>query len=611
MKTLAEEKSLEKRKEKLSVFDNIKYIGKEYLKFDKVLMILPIIKIPVTVVDSLLVIYLTRVVLDGLESGEDFLQLAIKIGLITAMMVLLRAVRIRINWAMDYRNYHANVSLFRNAVDDKSADMDYEVFVSPEGKNRFAKAIISVTGNYGSSVSDFYPSIVEFCTNIAGFLTYISIIMMLNPIIILLLLASYSVDSLIAFQIDQWIYKQKEERAKVKQKLDYVLNSSRDTSASKDIRLYQMSDWLYELSKRFGREHVRFEKAANKKRFLQMLLEAAILMVRNGAAYLYLVYVMFHESMTIGEFSMYLAAIMGFGNWLSGMIAQFERVMNSHREVIDYRDFIDMKDPSNRGEGQVREHPAEAVEMEFRDVSFAYPESNQITLEHINVKIKKGEKIAIVGVNGAGKTTFVKLMCGLLQPTKGTILLDGVDLKEYNRDYLYTMVATIFQDICFLPSTIAQNVALCEEEDIDDDRLWKSFELAGIKEKIMSLPEKENTHFVKTVFEDAVELSGGESQKVLLARAIYHNCPLLILDEPTVGIDPILRKKIWDEFYVLKSKGITIIVTTHVMDEAIKCDRLGLIYHGDIIACDAVGTLLARTKNNTIEELFLERGEMA
>lgn len=569
-------------KETFQLFRNIKYIFKEYFRFDKLLILLPAITIPVSVADSLLVIYLTKVVLDGVESKQAFVLMALRICLITASMMLLRGLRIRLGWAANYRNYKANLALFRRALDYKATDMDYEAFASPEGKNKYSKAVIAVVGNFGNSVGEFFPSIVQLATNAAGFAAFVAIIMTLNPWIVLLLLLSYSLDSIIAYKIDKSIYKLKDQRAAVRLKLDYILNTARDTAASKDIRLYSMNDWLYKLSKAFGNQHIGFEKKANRKSFLHMLLEAAIILVRDSAAYIYLVYKMLQGNMSIGDFSVYLAAILGFGNWLSGIIYQISNLLNSNREIIDFRSFVELQDSMNREAGAKRAEPASPLEIEFSKVSFSYPQSDKLILDQVSFTIHKGERIAIVGNNGAGKTTLVMLMCGLLRPTSGDIYLDGINIRDYNRDDCYEMISTIFQDMCFLPASIAKNVSLCEESELDRERLFRCFETAGIREKIEKLPKQEQTMLIKTVFDHATELSGGEKQKLLLARALYNNAPLLILDEPTAALDPIAENDIYMKYSQITENNTSIFIS-HRLSSTSFCDRILFLDSGAIV----------------------------
>ncbi len=222
----------------------------------------------------------------------------------------------------------------------------------------------------------------------------------------------------------------------------------------------------------------------------------------------------------------------------------------------------------------------------------------QKVLNNIDLQVKENEIFGLIGPSGAGKTTLIRLIIGAIGADSGEIKI---------MDYTIPNLKAL-NIIGYMP----QNDALYSDLSGFDNLMF----FGGMYQMSRGEMEKRAHEVLRLVELEAdakkkvVNYSGGMRKRLSLAVSLLHNPKVLILDEPTVGIDPILRKKIWDEFYELKKQGITIIVTTHVMDEAIKCDRLGLIYNGDIIACDTVSNLLAQTEHQTIEELFLRRGEI-
>lgn len=233
--------------------------------------------------------------------------------------------------------------------------------------------------------------------------------------------------------------------------------------------------------------------------------------------------------------------------------------------------------------------------VEVKGVTKAF--KKQQVLKNISLQINENEIFGLIGPSGAGKTTLIRLIIGAITADCGTIRIEDFTIPDLKA----------LDIIGYMP----QNDALYNDLSGYDNLMFfggmyrmKKAELKRRAEDVLKLVELERDGKKKVV-----NYSGGMKKRLSLAVALLHSPRVLILDEPTVGIDPILRRKIWDEFYELKKQGKTIIVTTHVMDEAIKCDRLGLIYHGDIIACDTVPVLLGRTENNSIEELFLERGD--
>ena len=226
--------------------------------------------------------------------------------------------------------------------------------------------------------------------------------------------------------------------------------------------------------------------------------------------------------------------------------------------------------------------PAGTCEIRFRHVGFRYPGAGQDTIGDLDFTIGKGEKVAIVGTNGAGKTTLVKLLCGLYAPTRGSILVDGTDIRDYNIDEYFGLYSVVFQDIYLMPTTIARNIALAEEGRIDRLRLERALALSGLAEKVESLPEKENTLLLKGIQEKGIELSGGERQKLALARALYKDGGIVVLDEPTAALDPIAESGIYQKYSELTA-GRTAIFISHRLASTRFCDSILVLEEGRIV----------------------------
>ena len=223
----------------------------------------------------------------------------------------------------------------------------------------------------------------------------------------------------------------------------------------------------------------------------------------------------------------------------------------------------------------------EFAELNLDHVSFSYPGGASV-LKDISLTIRRGERIALVGVNGAGKTTFVKLLCGIYEPDAGQILINGIDRNEFPRTEVYQLFSAIFQEQMILPFTVGENLALKRADEVDEKRAWAALERAGLKETFQDRKIGIKTYMTKTMMEDGVELSGGQQQRFLLARALYKDAPVLVLDEPTAALDPIAESEVYEQ-YDRYSSGKTAVFISHRLASTRFSDRIVLIENGRIL----------------------------
>jgi len=302
--------------------------------------------------------------------------------------------------------------------------------------------------------------------------------------------------------------------------------------------------------------------------------------------------------LSVDRFVLFFGVIAGFSIWISGLTNNWALVHRCSLIICDFRDYLEMPGRFNRGKGIPL--PAETSEIRFNNVSFGYTPDERI-IEKLNLTIKKGEKIAIVGKNGAGKTTLVKLLCGFYMPDEGEIFLDGKNIKEYNLDEYYTLFSAVFQDINFIPDSIRNNIIASDSENYDSERLNEVVELAGLKEKFDSLPDGLSSIMGKSIYDDAIELSGGQMQKLALARALYKNGKILVLDEPTAALDPIAESVMYEQYKEM-AKERTSIFISHRLASTRFCDRIILLDNGKILECGTHDELLSA--GGTYAEMF-------
>jgi ATP-binding cassette subfamily C protein len=287
---------------------------------------------------------------------------------------------------------------------------------------------------------------------------------------------------------------------------------------------------------------------------------------------------------------MYFAAIAGFAEWINRLIGDVAHIRAQNLDVCDFRKFIEQSEEETSDSLPL---PMGPYEIEFRGVSFRYPGSDIDIYKKLNLKIPMGQRLAIVGHNGAGKTTFVKLLCRLYDVTEGEILLNGINIKCFNKEEYLRLFSAVFQEIKILAFSAGENIALEEKENIDTDRLNQALEQAGVAEKIASLANGADTSLLKFLDDEGVELSGGENQKISIARALYKDGPILVLDEPTAALDALAEYQTYLNFNQMVGQK-TAIYISHRLASTIFCDTIAMFEQGEIIEYGSHAELLAK-----------------
>ncbi|MCD7807651.1 MAG: ABC transporter ATP-binding protein/permease [Lachnospiraceae bacterium] len=366
-------------------------------------------------------------------------------------------------------------------------------------------------------------------------------------------------------------------------KLSYLEESTMEPAAGKDIRLYHMSGWLMKKYRdnldEMNREYVR----VHNWYILTGTGDYLIDLLRNGLIYGYLLYAASCGKMTLAEFVLYFGFVTSFGQYFSLGLNKALSLGAAANVIGSLRKFFDTPEHRNEGETLSAEKAAPSSDtgltIELKNVSFTYPGQETPVLFHINLTVQAGEKLALIGLNGAGKTTLVKLLCGFYQPTEGEILVNGLPLEKIERRQYYSLLSVLFQDYTILPGTVEENITSTKHPE--KAQMERALEKSDFGAVLSKLSQKEKSLLVKEVYDDAVDFSGGEKQRLLLARALYKDARLLILDEPTAALDPIAENEIYLKYGEL-GEGKTSIFISHRLSSTRFCDRIILLENGQI-----------------------------
>lgn len=553
---------------------NIKYMLKNWIAWDKKSLIYFFIRVPALVFQPIVTAYIPKAMIDCITEGVTVGRLTLVVGLLSVLLVLTTWFA---PFMQELLNGSARIIRMRYAVlaFRKNLYTDYKNIESPHGREKNKRAMEFYRSYYSGS-SDFLDSCNQFCVCIVGIITSLALIYKINMIMILIILATCVCEFFLLKFLNKKEKKTKNERSKIFVRFDYYYNLCRDFSAAKDIRLYGFTDYfmlavakiIYELeavNQKFARQNI---KVGGTRALLNLL--------RELVAYVYLTYLVCSSRLSVSDFIFYFGIITGFSNWIMNAVYQYSNLERCCNDCAAFREFVESTE-ENDNKPDIDFKGIESIE--FQNVSFTYQSAEKSTINNMTFKVNKGENIAIVGENGAGKTTAVKLLCGLYYPTSGEILINGKSNRDFSSNSYFNLFSAVFQDYYFMPMTIAENI--CATSNYDKEKLFAAFEKAGILDKINTLPNKEKSYMIKDVYKDAVDFSGGEKQKLLLAKAIYKNAPVLILDEPTAALDPIAENELYLKYNEITSNKISFFIS-HRLSSTRFCDRILFIKGGRI-----------------------------
>lgn len=457
--------------------------------------------------------------------------------------------------------------------------IDFDIFDGDKGQEKINKAFDAASGPH-RAFQHIFIVLEAFVTNVLGFLLYSYILTEIHWIFVILVTVSAIINFLYSLSINRKEDQNKEIVSPIDRKIRYLTEQTGDFQKAKDMRLYKMEDWFGNVFKKLSQEKYRLTSHILRKKLGGNALDGLLKMGIDLVAYVFLINMVINGEISIANFTVYFGAIATLSRWISGVLKSMVDLNKIGLEIDDYRDFIDIKSTRNHRKGIDINQAAPPLSIEFKDVSYRYPEAELDTIANFNLTIGPGEKIALVGVNGAGKSTLIKLLTGLYRPTKGEIKVNDYPIDQYAIDDYFKLFSVVFQDYYELPITIEEMVL--QEHEKDSYRLKIIEEQSGLSQVYQSLPKGKQTKLVKRVYPDAVDLSGGQKQKLQLARALYKNGPILILDEPTAALDPIAEREIYQQYETF-SKEKTSIFISHRLSSTRFCDRIIFLANGRII----------------------------
>ena len=427
-----------------------------------------------------------------------------------------------------------------------------------------------------------FGAVLDHAFNIAGkvfiFAGLVGVLSTLNIWMVLVFVALVLLNSAVESRVQKRYVSWDIEKAPIERRSAYLLNVIENFEYGKEERIYGLKDFLISrVAKHLG-ESDAFYKRQTRELNKSQYFTAVTSFFRDAISYIYLISKVIAGSIQIGSFTMYVGAVSQFSTAMNDMMSSIVNIRRFGLYYDELNKYINMPQTMREGEKTVDNETGEYT-IKFENVSFRYPGSETYALKNVNITITPSEKLSIVGENGAGKTTFVKLLLRLYDPTEGRILLNGTDIREFDYDEYQNLMAAVFQDFRLFSFTLKENV--CFDKECSDEVVIDCLRRSGFGNKLDQLPKGIYTNVYKNFEEDGFEPSGGEGQKIALARALFKDTPVVILDEPTAALDPRAEYEMYQNFNKM-SEGKTTIFISHRLSSSRFCDKIAVFAGGEI-----------------------------
>lgn len=476
--------------------------------------------------------------------------------------------------------------------------MDYDKFENGRVRDLEARSVSAAEPrNFAED------KVLGFISNLIRLGGYTYIIMSLHPIMILFILTVIAANTLIARRSAKLGYEYTTAMTRLSRRFNYIFRTMVDFKVGKDVRINGADSWLKSKYEKESEEYIRDHRAQQRKLLGINTLSDIIGLIQTVVMYGYCGYLAISGGITVGSFTVFLGALTAFTGTFNEFVKRFPALGLLSKYIDDYREFLRCAEHEGK-ELETSDISAlpEHCDIEFVNVSFKYPDTDRYVLKNINIKIKAGERLSIVGYNGAGKSTFIKLLCRFYKPTEGKILLGGVDISTYPLPEYRRRLAVVFQDYQLFYMSVRYNIVLNLEED--PERVRKALAESGILEKIEGLENGIDTSYGRILYYHSRDFSGGETQKIACARAYYRDSPIVILDEPTSALDPVAETQLYGRFNEIIGDK-TAVYISHRLASVKFCDSIAVFADGELVERGTHAELMK--KNGIYADMFTKQ----
>ncbi len=555
------------------------FLFKKALRYKPSFLFVYILDIVVKVISPFINIIFPKYVIEELLGNQSIKMLAIYVICIVVGNFLTNYLSAFLQETLNKRYYDDYSKYFDALLGLKNMQLPYQSTEDKTVLERMQKAKDGL-GIYSGGIGGIAKSVSQIIINFIVLVGTLSLLIFNVPLVLVIVavcvIANYILNQK-SNQIQIIHYKKLSEQNRG---FDYVLFNLSDIRYGKDFRLYHAEDMMLRQANDFNNNMAEIGRDQAKESLIWLQLMKVVMSLREGGSFLYLAYLGLNGMISIANFMMLVNASNTFGNSLNTVITQIQELLKKAVFAYEYVGFMELNLWEKDGNLSCEKNTEHTIE--FRNVTFSYPESERKVLNGVSVVIRPGEKISIVGLNGAGKSTFIKLLCRLYKVDSGEILVDGVNINDYlYSDYL-KLLSVVFQDFMLVGFSIKENIAMSRSVDQKDKDIMLLMEKVGLKEKVNSLQMGIHTPVFKYYDKRGFEPSGGEQQKIAIARAIYKDTPIVILDEPTAALDPMSEAEIYEQFDGMVYNKTAIFIS-HRLSSCKFCDRILVFKNGQVV----------------------------
>lgn len=550
----------------------IKVLFRTAWKKYPIFFVLKVIRLIDNTLMPFIALFISPMIVDEIVGDRDVRRLA----LLTAILIIGEALCQIINDLCNnfINRYNSRLEKYFNVLIGKHVmELDFQLTEDKEALEQIEKARTGMEW-YSGGVHGVSDQFFGFITNLLKAAGYITVIALHAPILLAVMLVYSGINALFVSKLNKISIEAFGKLSKVNRLFGYFGWNIVDPRYGKDIRLYEAKDLMLDYWEDNTEKSNSHWKWQGDEGFKYDLASSFLALARSVFAYFYVALLAIRKIVSIGTFTQLIAAEGGLNGAIGGMVSSVTELVKRCNYAYEYVIFMEYPEALTKGDRPIEKKPHE---IEFRHVSFAYPKTERKVLDDVNIKIAPGEHLSIVGLNGAGKTTFIKLLCRLYDPTEGQILVDGTDIKEYDYKQYMEQFAPVFQDFKLFAFSVAENITFTDKEaDVKalTDRV-------GLHEFVEKLDKGTKTNIFKFFDEEGVEPSGGEQQKIAIARALYKDAPVVILDEPTAALDPVAEYEIYRQFNSLVG-GKSAFYISHRLSSCQFCDNIAVFSDGHI-----------------------------